>query len=139
MRINKKGFTLIELLAVIAILAILVVIAVPNVLNLFNDSKKNAFVTQAQSIYKTAETQYVSKQLSNVAVSKFANVGTGATELELEAADTLKYCIKFTNGAISSFSISDGTYSMAITDIDSISDIKASAIASTYAAVSACN
>ena len=45
---KNKGFTLVELLAVIAILAILVIIALPNVLKMFNDSKKNSFLTEAK-------------------------------------------------------------------------------------------
>lgn len=56
---NRKGFTLIELLAVIIILAILMLIAVPAVLNTLNTAKQNAFKTQAQSIWKAAEQQYI--------------------------------------------------------------------------------
>lgn len=56
---RKKGFTLIELLAVIIILAILMLIAVPAVLTTLNTAKKNAFKTQAQSIWKAAEQQYI--------------------------------------------------------------------------------
>ena len=44
---NKKGFTLVELLAVIAILAILVIIALPNVLSMYNEARKNTFVTES--------------------------------------------------------------------------------------------
>ena len=64
MKNNKKGFTLIELLAVIAILAILVVIAVPAVLNLFNDAKRNSFVTQTQQLYNAAEQQMLTNQIN---------------------------------------------------------------------------
>ena len=110
---NKKGFTLIELLAVIAILAILIVLAVPNILNIFNDSKKNAFVIQAQSVFKTAETQYISKELSPNPVAAFCNIGTSGTALDLDATSSLKYSIKFNNdGKISSFYVTDGTYSI---------------------------
>ena len=52
---KNKGFTLVELLAVIAILAILVIIAIPNVLEMFNDSKKNAFMVQARKTANVAQ------------------------------------------------------------------------------------
>ncbi|NLC97314.1 MAG: prepilin-type N-terminal cleavage/methylation domain-containing protein, partial [Erysipelotrichaceae bacterium] len=45
----KKGFTLVELLAVIAILAILIIIALPNVLEMFNNAKKDVFVTEVKT------------------------------------------------------------------------------------------
>ena len=60
----KKGFTLIELLTVIIILAILMVIAVPNVLSTLNDAKKKTFVTQAQSIWKSAEQTFIVHSLT---------------------------------------------------------------------------
>ena len=60
---NKNGFTLIELLAVIAILALLVVFAVPNIIKMFGDSKKKAFVTETQSVFKTAESEIISRQI----------------------------------------------------------------------------
>ena len=60
----KKGFTLIELLAVIIILAILMVIAVPNVLSTLNDAKQKTFVTQAQSIWKSAEQTFIVHSLT---------------------------------------------------------------------------
>ena len=49
---NKKGFTLVELLAVIAILALIVIIALPNVFSMFNEAKKDTFLTEAKTIYK---------------------------------------------------------------------------------------
>lgn len=61
---NKKGFTLIELLAVIVILAILILLAMPAVLGLMEKAKKNAFVTESQSIVKVANTAYTSESES---------------------------------------------------------------------------
>ena len=60
---NKKGFTLAELLAVIAILGVLVVIVMMNVIRLYRDAKEDAFITQVQSIYKTAEERYMGDTL----------------------------------------------------------------------------
>ena len=62
---NNKGFTLVELLAVIAILAILVIIALPNVLKMFNDSKKNSFLTEAKTIYGEAGKKYISDNITS--------------------------------------------------------------------------
>ena len=62
---NNKGFTLVELLAVIAILAILVIIALPNVLKMFNDSKKNSFLTEAKTVYSEAGKKYISDNITS--------------------------------------------------------------------------
>ena len=62
---NNKGFTLVELLAVIAILAILVIIALPNVLKMFNDAKKNSFLTEAKTVYSEAGKKYISDSITS--------------------------------------------------------------------------
>ena len=62
---KKQGFTLVELLAVIAILAILVIIALPNVLKMFNDSKKNSFLTEAKTVYSEAGKKYISDNITS--------------------------------------------------------------------------
>ena len=61
-KLNNNGFTLIELLAVIIILSVLMLLAVPGILKLMDNSKKNAFVTQAQMIYKSATEQFILDQ-----------------------------------------------------------------------------
>ena len=61
---SKKGFTLVELLAVIAILAILVIIALPNVINMFNNAKKQVFLTEAQTVASTSEKKFLSNSIS---------------------------------------------------------------------------
>lgn len=137
MKNNKKGFTLIELLAVIAILAILVVLAVPAILDIFNSSKKNAFITQAQTIYKAAEEQIITKQLESpsTSVTMFYSEGTDAQKLDLSGTSTVRYCIKVENNAITQFAVSDGTYSYKNTAISNVSDIEAkSAGSATYTA-----
>ena len=60
---KNNGFTLVELLAVIAILAILVIIALPNVLKMFNDSKKNSFLTEAKTVYSEVSKKYISESM----------------------------------------------------------------------------
>ena len=62
---KNKGFTLVELLAVIAILAILVIIALPNVLKMFNDAKKNSFLTEAKTVYGEAGKKYISDSITS--------------------------------------------------------------------------
>lgn len=141
MKNNKKGFTLIELLAVIAILAILVVLAVPAILNLFNDSRRNAFVTQAQTVYKAAEEEYLTKQITpGEAITAFCNVsGSSEATLTLEGTNDLTYSIIFdtTTGKISKFKISNANFSITKNTISSISDI--TAVDDSRTAVSACS
>ena len=62
---NKKGFTLVELLAVIAILALLVIIALPNVLSMFNNAKKDLFLTEAKNVFKESAKKYISDNMHN--------------------------------------------------------------------------
>ena len=66
---KKKGFTLVELLAVIAILAILVIIALPNVINMYNNARKNSFLTEAKSIFKESANKYMSGNLGGTSSS----------------------------------------------------------------------
>lgn len=134
MKLNKKGFTLIELLAVIAILAILIVIAVPAVLDLFQTSKQKAFVTQAQSLFKSAEQAVITEQINGKSIpTQFCYIYTAATDtyssasaaLDLEGTKKLSYNIKLTNGKVTEFAISNGDYSITIpttTEIN-VSDI----------------
>ena len=60
---NKKGFTLVELLAVIAILAILVIIAVPNIISMYNNSKKQVFLNEAQTVAATSTRKYLTENM----------------------------------------------------------------------------
>ncbi len=111
---NKKGFTLVELLAVIAILAILVIIALPNVLKMFNDSKKNSFMTEVRDIYKQAQTQFIADSMTTAGGKTYAaaklNCTSGTTPLELQGRE-LKYVVVLDNtGKVTSISVADGTY-----------------------------
>ena len=62
---NKKGFTLVELLAVIVILAVLVLLAVPSVIKMLDNTKKNAFIVEAENIIKAGKNAYASDMLNS--------------------------------------------------------------------------
>ena len=104
---NKKGFTLVELLAVIAILAILVIIALPNVLKMYNDSKKNAFMTEAQNLAKEVSSKYISESMKGNKVSVISNQQNplDMTGRELEYSFELD-----SQGKIKNMIVSNGTY-----------------------------
>ncbi len=117
---NKKGFTLVELLAVIAILAILVIIALPNVLKMFNDSKKNSFMTEVRDIYKQAQTQFIADSMTTPGAKTYSNnLGTAcspstpALEMNGRASNggQLAYSVSLdTNGNVTAIQVSDGSY-----------------------------
>ena len=116
MKMNKKGFTLVELLAVIAILAILVVMAVPNVLSMFNGAKSSAFASQAESLYKAAQEQVISKQLTGASSSAYTFCSaTAANNLNINASSNLHYYIKYSNGNITDFYVEDGSFAIKLT------------------------
>ena len=133
---NKKGFTLVELLAVIAILAILVIIALPNVLKMFNDAKKNTFMTEARKIYSEAEKKYISNQMKGITLTTYSDdsslcdVGVTECELDLSGRTNISYLIKTNmNGKIVSLFIRDNSYEVSLGDM--INEIYATDIDST--------
>ena len=79
---KKKGFTLVELLAVIAILAILIIIALPNILEMFNKAKKDSFVNEVRSSFRSAQQKFISEGGTSV----IPGMGTGGyyTNISLE-------------------------------------------------------
>ena len=104
---KNKGFTLVELLAVIAILALLVIIALPNVLKMFNQAKKDTFLTEAKTIYKEISKKYISETMRG---NKISIVSNDNNKLELESND-LKYKVKLNNdGSIKKFEVSNENY-----------------------------
>ncbi len=149
MKINKKGFTLIELLAVIAILAILIVIAVPAVLDLFTSSKENAFVTQAQSLFKAAEQQIISNQIdptNDTPLTQFCYVYTDASTSEigsdtvsLEGTKKISYNILVSGGKITYFAVSNKDYSVTIPTSAEITVSDIGVIDDPYEAVTSCD
>ena len=104
---NKKGFTLVELLAVIAILAILVIIALPNVLKMYNDSKKNAFMTEAQNLAKEVSSKYISESMKGNKVTVISNK---QNPLDMTGRE-LEYNFELdSQGKIKNMWVSNGTY-----------------------------
>ena len=104
---KHKGFTLVELLAVIAILALLVIIALPNVLKMFNQAKKDTFLTESKNIYKEISKKYISETMKG---NKINNISNTNNKLDLES-NNLKYNVKLNNDvSIKEFEVSNGTY-----------------------------
>ena len=66
-RINNKGFSLIELIIVIAIMAVLVAIIAPDLTSYLSKSKKNADITNADTVRDVVEQACA---LTNVEVSE---------------------------------------------------------------------
>ena len=106
---NKKGFTLVELLAVIAILAILVILALPNILNMFNDAKKEIFLTETKTIYKEVSKKYISESMKG---NKLSFVSSKSNQkLDISTKEGLEYCINLSsNGKITSLVAKDENY-----------------------------
>ena len=105
---NKKGFTLVELLAVIAILAILVIIALPNVIKLYNNAKKNSFLTEAKTVYSEVSKKYISESIKGNKLSYINSEDN--TKLEMNG-NKLKYCIQLdNNGNIIAMKVGNDNY-----------------------------
>ncbi len=131
---KKKGFTLVELLAVIAILAILVIIALPNVLGMFNSAKKNTFVTEVETIYKQAQTNFINDALQGAGERWYCSAGAAGADgktkdncKKLDLTTTKHYAVYMNSaGKVKYLAVNDNSYvygienatEVAITDID---------------------
>ena len=121
---NKKGFTLVELLAVIAILAILVIIALPNVLKMFNDSKKNSFITETKTIYSEVSKKYISETMKGNKLTYISSEDD--TKLEMTGRD-LQYCVLLnTDGSVKSMKVSNGEWIAELPSGKKITDLNSS-------------
>ncbi len=104
----KNGFTLVELLAVIAILAILVIIALPNVINMYNQAKKETFLTETKKIYSESEKKYISSLVSGNNVKKISSEDNSKLDM---VGEKLQYCIILNNnGKVKSMKVSNGKW-----------------------------
>ena len=120
---NKKGFTLVELLAVIAILAILVIIALPNVLKMFNDSKKNSFLTEAKTIYSEVSKKYITESMKGNKLTYISSEDN--TKLNMTGKE-LQYCVLLNDdGSVSEMKVSNGTWVATLPKGKKITDLTA--------------
>ena len=121
---KNKGFTLVELLAVIAILAILVIIALPNVLKMFNDSKKNSFLTEAKTLYSEVSKKYISENMKGNKLTYISSEDD--TKLEMTGRD-LQYCVLLnTDGSVKSMKVSNGEWIAELPSGKKITDLNSS-------------
>ena len=121
---KNKGFTLVELLAVIAILAILVIIALPNVLKMFNDSKKNSFLTEAKTLYSEVSKKYISENMKGNKLTYISSEDD--TKLEMTGRD-LQYCVLLnTDGTVKSMKVSNGEWIAELPSGKKITDLNSS-------------
>ena len=119
---KNNGFTLVELLAVIAILAILVIIALPNVLKMFNDSKKNSFLTEAKTLYSEVSKKYISENMKGNKLTYISSEDD--TKLEMTGRD-LQYCVLLnTDGSVKSMKVSNGEWIAELPSGKKITDLK---------------
>ena len=121
---KNKGFTLVELLAVIAILAILVIIALPNVLKMFNDSKKNSFITETKTVYSEVSKKYISESMKGNKLTYISSKDD--TKLEMTGRD-LQYCVLLnTDGSVKSMKVSNGEWIAELPSGKKITDLNSS-------------
>ena len=107
---KKKGFTLVELLAVIAILAILVIIALPNVLSMYNEARKNTFVTEVRDYFKAGEQNFLLNSGNAVTYTSLSGV-TGSKTIEMTGNKNMQYYIVFdASGKCTKLLATNGTY-----------------------------
>ena len=120
---KRKGFTLVELLAVIAILAILVIIALPNVLKMFNDSKKNSFLTEAKTIYSEVSKKYITESMKGNKLTYISSEDN--TKLNMTGKE-LQYCVLLNDdGSVSEMKVSNGTWVATLPKGKKITDLTA--------------
>ncbi len=118
---NKKGFTLVELLAVIAILAILVIIALPNVLSMFNQAKKDTFLTETKNIYKEIAKKYISESMKGNKITEINSNDDSKLDMSTSGID---YCATLDkSGNVLEFVVANGTYYIQLDNVSNVNMI----------------
>ena len=140
---NKKGFTLVELLAVIAILALLVIIALPNVLSMFNNAKKDLFLTEAKNVFKESTKKYISDNMHN---SNEGNIyckseTDSKNPLDMDIGDTYYYIEKDSTGKTIKFVVwnSSGYVTKIVGDNVMLNDVTGNNVSESSAKDITCN
>ena len=119
---KNKGFTLVELLAVIAILAILIIIALPNILEMFNKAKEDTFITEARSVMRAAQQEFITNGGQDLVYSNSSGSSCDeAIDMKMSGTSELRYLVVFnTNGDVTFLAVWDNDYGFQIDDIDGI-------------------
>lgn len=77
---NRKGFTTVELVIVIAVIAILATVLIPTFSNLIGQAQESAYLSDANSIYKSwltnNATKYTPDTVLAIVVGEIENDGT---------------------------------------------------------------
>ena len=107
---SKKGFTLVELLAVIVILAIILAIAIPSISGVIENSKRNAFESDAKMLITGLEYQQLQATFGTAQIavtdekvlssSDFLALGaneTNYTTVKIVSISPLKLCVETPN------------------------------------------
>lgn len=113
----KKGFTLIELLAVIIILAIVALIATPIILNVVDDARKSAAVSEASMIVSGVNNYCATSAMRNQMDSSNADIcadGVSPEEVAtmVQLGNTTVNSITYADGAVSALNIKSNTYTV---------------------------
>lgn len=118
---NKDGFTLVELLAVIAILALLVILALPNVISMFNQAKKEIFLTEIKKIYSESKRKYISNSVAGSKVKKISSEDNSKLDM---TGEKLQYCIILNNnGKVKSMKVSNGKWVASLDNDKKVEDL----------------
>ena len=116
MLIMKKGFTLIELLAVIIILAIIALIATPIILNVIDDVKKSAGLSEANMIYSGINNYCATSSMKNELDGSVDICADGVTIEEIASMVNLGnasvFKVSFSNDKVTELEGNGHTYTL---------------------------